>query len=577
MRAFEAQLQAFMVWQLRAAYIYWITNKEADNMMKLKSAFTASVLAAGVMLAGAVQNVSAAEPTYVTIGTGGQTGVYYVVGQSICRLVNRGADDHGIKCTAPSTGGSVANLNAIREGGQDMGVAQSDMQFHAYNGTDKFAEQGANPELRAVFSVHPEPFTVVARSDSGIKVFDDLKGKRVNVGNPGSGQRGTMEVLMERKGWTLDDFMLASELKSSEQSQALCDNKVDAIIFTVGHPNGSIKEATTSCDAIMVPVEGAEVDALVSENDYYAGGGGGDGGTGRLSDDAGARIGGTAGAAGTRGATGSGGAGGGGGAVAPDDEDAPPTTDDPDGDGNGDGAGDLGDSGTGGAVEDRVAGGGGGGGAGGRAGEPGTGGGGGGGAVGLWAIDVRRVVIIESLLAGGPGGLGADGVAGAGGQPGSSGGNGAVPNADDELLGVGGGGGGGGSGGAGGRGGGGAGGPSIGLLTVGVEAVQVEASTVRGGAGGAGAAGGAAGRDGTDGADGDATFGGSGGAEGGGAAGSSSGTDGIGAAGGASVGWFDAGAAALEGDASAFEGGVGGPGGPGSTPGPSGNVVAKIP
>lgn len=164
----------------------------------------------------------------------------------------------------------MANLNAIREGGQDMGVAQSDMQYHAYHGTDKFAEQGANPDLRAVFSVHPEPFTVVARADAGIKVFDDLKGKRVNVGNPGSGQRATMEVLMERKGWTLDDFKLASELKSSEQSQALCDNKVDAIIFTVGHPNGSIKEATTSCDAVIVPVEGTEVDALISENDYYA-------------------------------------------------------------------------------------------------------------------------------------------------------------------------------------------------------------------------------------------------------------------------------------------------------------------
>jgi hypothetical protein len=237
-------------------------------MMILKNTLTASVLSIGMLLASAAQTVAAAEPTYVTIGTGGQTGVYYVVGQSICRMVNRSSD--AIKCTAPSTGGSVANLNAIREGGQDMGVAQSDMQYHAYHGTDKFAEQGANPDLRAVFSVHPEPFTVVARADAGIKVFDDLKGKRVNVGNPGSGQRATMEVLMERKGWTLDDFKLASELKSSEQSQALCDNKVDAIIFTVGHPNGSIKEATTSCDAVIVPVEGTEVDALISENDYYA-------------------------------------------------------------------------------------------------------------------------------------------------------------------------------------------------------------------------------------------------------------------------------------------------------------------
>ena len=229
------------------------------------------VMAAALLLSFASATTGAhAEEKFVTIGTGGQTGVYYVVGQSICKLVNRGTSTHNIKCTAPSTGGSVANLNAIKAGDQDMGVAQSDWQYHAYNGTSKFAEAGPFKELRAVFSVHPEPFTVVARTDSGIKTFDDLKGKRVNIGNPGSGQRGTMEVLMEAKGWTKDDFALASELKSSEQASALCDNKVDAIVFTVGHPNGSIQEATTSCDAIIVPVTGPEVDKLVSDNAFYS-------------------------------------------------------------------------------------------------------------------------------------------------------------------------------------------------------------------------------------------------------------------------------------------------------------------
>ncbi|WP_207061170.1 TAXI family TRAP transporter solute-binding subunit [Motiliproteus sp. SC1-56] len=238
--------------------------------MKLKKLFTSSLAAAGLAIGIQSGAAVAAEQSFVTIGTGGQTGVYYVVGQSICRLVNRGSDEHGIKCTAPSTGGSVANLNAIREGGQNMGVAQSDWQYHAYNGTSKFEEQGANKELRAVFSVHPEPFTVVARADSGIKTFDDLKGKRVNVGNPGSGQRGTLEVVMAAKGWTMDDFKLASELKAAEQSQALCDNKVDAIVYAVGHPNGSIKEATTSCEAVLVPVSGPAIDKLVAENDFYA-------------------------------------------------------------------------------------------------------------------------------------------------------------------------------------------------------------------------------------------------------------------------------------------------------------------
>jgi hypothetical protein len=227
-------------------------------------------LSVAALLAGAAATAQA-EEKFVTIGTGGQTGVYYVVGQSICRLVNRNQDAHGIKCTAPSTGGSVANLNALATGEQDMGVVQSDWQYHAYNGTapDKFPE-GANKELRAVFSVHPEPFTVVARKDSGIKTFDDLKGMRVNVGNPGSGARGTMEVLMEKLGWQMSDFKLASELQSAEQAAALCDNKIDAIVFTVGHPSGTIKEATTSCESVIIPVTGAAIDSLVSENAYYA-------------------------------------------------------------------------------------------------------------------------------------------------------------------------------------------------------------------------------------------------------------------------------------------------------------------
>jgi len=210
-----------------------------------------------------------AEQKFVTIGTGGVTGVYYPTGGAICRLVNKNRNKHGIRCSTESTGGSVFNLNTIRAGDLDMGVAQSDWQYHAYHGSSKFKDKGANRELRAIFSVHPEPFTVVARVDSGIRNFGDLKGKRVNVGNPGSGQRGTMEVLMEALGWEMSDFALASELKSSEQSMALCDNKIDAMVFTVGHPSGSIKEATTSCDSVLVNVTGSAVDMLVAENDFY--------------------------------------------------------------------------------------------------------------------------------------------------------------------------------------------------------------------------------------------------------------------------------------------------------------------
>ena len=228
--------------------------------------FKIAALVSATLLAG---QTSFAQERFITIGTGGQTGVYFVVGQSICRLVNRGTAEHNLKCTAPSTGGSIANINAIKAGDMDMGVAQSDWQFHAYNGSSQF-EGDAFDKLRAVFSVHGEPFTVVARADSGVANFEDLFGKRVNVGNPGSGQRATMDVVLNAMGKSADDFALASELKPAEQSAALGDNKVDAIIYTVGHPNGSIQEATSTVDAKLVNVTGEAIDKLVADNPYYA-------------------------------------------------------------------------------------------------------------------------------------------------------------------------------------------------------------------------------------------------------------------------------------------------------------------
>lgn len=228
--------------------------------------FRKTALAAAIAVSA---TAVAAQERFITIGTGGQTGVYYVVGQSICRLVNRGTAEHNLKCTAPSTGGSIANINAISAGDMDMGVAQSDWQYHAYNGSSEF-EGKQFDKLRAVFSVHGEPFTVVARSDSGAESFDDLFGKRVNVGNPGSGQRATMDVVLNAMGKSTDDFLLASELKPAEQSAALGDNKVDAIVYTVGHPNGSIQEATSTVEAKILPVTGDAIDKLVADNPYYA-------------------------------------------------------------------------------------------------------------------------------------------------------------------------------------------------------------------------------------------------------------------------------------------------------------------
>ncbi len=234
--------------------------------MHFKKTLAVSAAIVGISLSAGSAD---AAQKFISIGTGGVTGVYYPTGGAICRLVNKSRKEHGIRCSVESTGGSVYNINTIRAGELDMGVAQSDWQYHAYNGTSKFKDQGPFKELRAVFSVHPEPVTIVARKDANIKKVMDLKGKRVNIGNPGSGTRASWEVMAEALGMGDDALALATEFKSSEQSQALCDNKIDAFFFLVGHPSGSIKEATTSCEANLVEVAGPAIDKLVADAPYY--------------------------------------------------------------------------------------------------------------------------------------------------------------------------------------------------------------------------------------------------------------------------------------------------------------------
>ena len=213
---------------------------------------------------------AAAQQKFVTIGTGGVTGVYYAAGGAICRLVNKDRAKHGIRCSVESTGGSVFNVNTIKSGELDLGFAQSDVQFNAYKGLGAFKDAGAWTDERAVFSVHAEPFTVVARKDAGVKQFSDFKGKRFNVGNPGSGTRASMEELLAAMNWKLSDFALASELKADEHGPALCDGKIDGFFYGVGHPSANIQDPTTSCGAQLIALTGPAVDKLVAEHPYYA-------------------------------------------------------------------------------------------------------------------------------------------------------------------------------------------------------------------------------------------------------------------------------------------------------------------
>lgn len=213
---------------------------------------------------------AAVQKGYFTIGTGSVTGVYYPAGGAICRLVNRGKKEHGIRCSVESTGGTVYNLNALRSSELDMAVVQSDGQYHAYKGNKIFEEKGAFTKLRSLFSLHSEAFTVVARSDANIKSFKDIVGKRINVGEPGSGMRATMNTVMSIEGWDKSNFKSVSELKASEQPQALCDNKIDVMVYIAGHPNGAVQEATTQCDTKIVSLEDDLIKKIITNNPYFA-------------------------------------------------------------------------------------------------------------------------------------------------------------------------------------------------------------------------------------------------------------------------------------------------------------------
>lgn len=225
-------------------------------------------VAGAALLAGGA--TASAQQKFITIGTGGVTGVYYAVGGAVCRLMNKDRAKTGIRCSVESTGGSAFNINTIRGGELDFGLAQSDVQYTAVKGEGSFKQTGAFGDLRAVYSVHPEPFTVLARKEANVTKFEDLKGKRFNVGNPGSGTRLSIEELLSALNWKLSDFSLASELKADEHGPALCDNKIDGFYYGVGHPSANIQDPTTTCGAKLVPLTGPAIDKLVADHPYYA-------------------------------------------------------------------------------------------------------------------------------------------------------------------------------------------------------------------------------------------------------------------------------------------------------------------
>jgi TRAP transporter TAXI family solute receptor len=207
--------------------------------------------------------------SYVTIGTGGITGVYYPTGGAIAKIVNKKRSTYGIRCTVESTGGSVFNVNAIMAGDLEFGVVQSDRQFQATKGLAEWKAKGPQKDLRAVFTIHPESVTLLAATDAKIFSIKDLKGKRVNIGNPGSGQRQNAIDALTAVGLDFNKDLTAEHVKAAEAPGLLQDDRIDAFFYTVGHPSGAFKEATSGMRKTrFVKITG--IDSLITKYPYYA-------------------------------------------------------------------------------------------------------------------------------------------------------------------------------------------------------------------------------------------------------------------------------------------------------------------
>ncbi len=236
--------------------------------MKRTVAVTMAVMFGLAMIAG---GAAEAKTTFVTIGTGGITGVYYPTGGAIAKMVNQKRKEYGIRATVESTGGSVFNVNAIMSGDLEFGIVQSDRQYQAIHGLAEWKDAGAQKDLRAVFSIHPESITLCAAVDADIKKIADLKGKRVNIGNPGSGQRQNSIDALNAVGLDYEKDLMAEGVKAAEAPGLLQDGRLDAFFYTVGHPSGAFKEATAGRRKVrFVEIDAPGIEKMIEEKPYYA-------------------------------------------------------------------------------------------------------------------------------------------------------------------------------------------------------------------------------------------------------------------------------------------------------------------
>jgi uncharacterized protein len=221
------------------------------------------------LLLWAVPYSALAKSKVFKIATGEYMGRYYPTGGAIAEIVNNKQEEFGFRCVAKPTSGSVYNINAIMAGDMEFGIVQSDSQYQAFNGLDEWKDKGPQKDLRTMFSLYTESVTLLASVDSGIKTIQDLKGKRVYIGEIGSGSRQNAMDALNAAGidWKTDLKVIKKGKKYDVQSM-LMRGELDAFFYTVGHPTTAIKFATVGAkNTLFIPI--VNIEELLSKNPYY--------------------------------------------------------------------------------------------------------------------------------------------------------------------------------------------------------------------------------------------------------------------------------------------------------------------
>lgn len=205
------------------------------------------------------------KPTFVNIATGGTAGTYFPLGGALAEIWN--TNIKGMNATAQSTGASVANINLLRDGKNEVIMVQNDICYYAVNGLEMFKDK-AFADIRGLVTLYNETCQVVTLADKGINGIADLKGKRVAVGAAGSGAEANARQILEAAGLSYSD-LTAQYLSFAEAANNLKDGNIDAAFVTAGHPTAAIQDIAASRKVALVNISPEIITAITSKYPYY--------------------------------------------------------------------------------------------------------------------------------------------------------------------------------------------------------------------------------------------------------------------------------------------------------------------